>query len=731
MSTHRRNFFSAILVLILFCAAFSSPVSAGCNVMVVSNIAPTDPSGGPGNTQLTVSTAGTPATLAREGATERLSDLLIFDDTVGPGAGAGNCFVVGNVLRLTYNVSLTLPSSIVAATLAYFDVYDNVGAAGLIIQASSSTGLAPGGLPQTVISIVVQQGGTAAVAAGGLTAGPTGAAVRIKNLRADASTLVAGTNATASISALQGLPGGISAIVGVAQNSLAPGAGVTQTGLGRQSAGATLDVPAIFSFAENFGAAFRLGGPHVSGVFADIPTTASTLSFDVGTALPWGVTLTFPSTIETSATAGPAGIIFRLRSGGNCNGPQNCVAVYETQANGAALSTVTITTAASPNSGANGAAPAIGLFINNPSGFGDVPVVTSFTPGGVAPNSAGPGDGRQTFVGWLMRSQTTPANTLPQPGISSLSPNAALVGAPSLTLTVTGTNFVPGSVVLWNGSPRATSFVTAAQLTAILAASDLAAAATANITVLNSDGNISNAAAFSVVASVAPPYPFTYLLPHVVSGGGYTTKITVVNTSNVQNTVVVNFLSQAGALLGSTQYSVAPGGTLRVATPESERFGSTATQWAMVGAQAAVLTHVFFEYIPSGSDTVLNSVGYTDAPPLTDFSLPVELEPAPAGHAIGRSVGLALANPNSSTVAATLKLVDAGGTVLATYGVSLPALGQAAMDLSSLATFRAVLPSGNFVGSVTVAASAPISAIALADDFGPFAATPVGSGRAR
>ncbi len=695
--------------------------------MVVSNIAPTDPSGGPGNSPLTVSTAGTPANLAIEGNVERLSDLLVFDDTTV----AGNCFAVGNRISITYNVTLTAPASITAATPAYFDVYDNAGAGGLTIAASSISGLAPGGLPQTVISIAIQQGGTPATSAGGLAASGVGSAVRIKNLRVNAGTLVAGANATASITALQGLPGGVSAIVGVAQNSLAPGAGVTQTGSGRQSAGATLDVPAILSFAENFGAAFRIGGPNVSGVYADIPTTASTLSFDVGTALPWGVTLSFPSTIETSATAGAAGIIFRLRSGGNCNGPLNCVAVYETQANGAAPSTVTITTAATPNSGANGAPPAIGLFINNPSGFGDVPVVMSFTPGGVSPSSASPGDGRQTFVGWLMRSQTTPGATLSQPGISSLSPNAALVGAPPLTLTVTGTNFGPGSAVLWNGSPRATSFVSATQLTATLAASDLAAAATANITVLNSDGGISNAAAFSVVNSAAPPYPFTYLLPHVVSGGGYATKITVVNTSNVQNPVVVNFLSQAGALLGSTQYSVAPGGTLRVATPESERFGPTATQWAMVGAQAAVLTNVFFEYIPSGSDTVVNSVGYTDAPPLTDFSLPVEFEPAPPGRGIGRSVGLALANPNSSTVAATLKLVDAGGTVLATYGVSLPALGQMAMDLSSLSTFRAALPSGNFVGSVTVTASAPISAIALADDFGPFAATPVGSGRAR
>ena len=147
----------------LFCSALAFllcviPAVAGCNAIVVGTVAPTDPNGGPGTVQITASTAGTPAILARESRAERLSDVLIFDDTVGPGAGAGNCFVVGNTLRLTYNAALTLPASIASATSAFFDVYDSSGFSGLVVQASSTVGLSPGGAPQTVITLSVQQG---------------------------------------------------------------------------------------------------------------------------------------------------------------------------------------------------------------------------------------------------------------------------------------------------------------------------------------------------------------------------------------------------------------------------------------------------------------------------------------------------------------------------------------------------------------------------------------------
>ena len=77
-----------------------------------------------------------------------------------------------------------------------------------------------------------------------------------------------------------------------------------------------------------------------------------------------------------------------------------------------------------------------------------------------------------------------PANPVPlinQP----LVPAAATPGGAAFTLTVNGTGFVSGSVVQWNGSPLATTFVSGSSLTAAVPASDIATASTASVTVVN------------------------------------------------------------------------------------------------------------------------------------------------------------------------------------------------------------------------------------------------------
>jgi hypothetical protein len=66
-----------------------------------------------------------------------------------------------------------------------------------------------------------------------------------------------------------------------------------------------------------------------------------------------------------------------------------------------------------------------------------------------------------------------------------LVPDAAAPGGSGFTLTVNGTGFVASSVVLWNGSPRATQFVSQGQLTATIPATDIAKAATASVGVVS------------------------------------------------------------------------------------------------------------------------------------------------------------------------------------------------------------------------------------------------------
>jgi uncharacterized protein (TIGR03437 family) len=84
--------------------------------------------------------------------------------------------------------------------------------------------------------------------------------------------------------------------------------------------------------------------------------------------------------------------------------------------------------------------------------------------------------------------------------ITSLSPNSAIAGGAAFTLTVNGTGFVSGSLVQWNGSALATTFVSATQLTATVPASLILSAGSPGIAILNPDGSSSSVTTFAVSA---------------------------------------------------------------------------------------------------------------------------------------------------------------------------------------------------------------------------------------
>lgn len=101
----------------------------------------------------------------------------------------------------------------------------------------------------------------------------------------------------------------------------------------------------------------------------------------------------------------------------------------------------------------------------------------------------------------------------PPPTLTSISPSSAVAGSGAFALTATGTGFVQGSVVRWNGSNRTTSFVSPTQLTAAITAADVAAAGNASVTVFTPapGGGISASRTFTILT--APPGPFTKQSP--------------------------------------------------------------------------------------------------------------------------------------------------------------------------------------------------------------------------
>lgn len=89
------------------------------------------------------------------------------------------------------------------------------------------------------------------------------------------------------------------------------------------------------------------------------------------------------------------------------------------------------------------------------------------------------------------------------PPLAALQPSSATTGGVAFTLTVRGSNFLPVSQVMWNGSNRTTTFVSSSELQAHVMAADLAAVAKVPITVSNPapGGGSSNAVNFAVPAA--------------------------------------------------------------------------------------------------------------------------------------------------------------------------------------------------------------------------------------
>jgi hypothetical protein len=73
----------------------------------------------------------------------------------------------------------------------------------------------------------------------------------------------------------------------------------------------------------------------------------------------------------------------------------------------------------------------------------------------------------------------------PAPVLSGLNPSQATAGGLAFTLTVSGSKFVNGATISWNGDDLATIYVSATQLTAQVTADKIAAAGTASLMVYN------------------------------------------------------------------------------------------------------------------------------------------------------------------------------------------------------------------------------------------------------
>ena len=148
-----------------------------------------------------------------------------------------------------------------------------------------------------------------------------------------------------------------------------------------------------------------------------------------------------------------------------------------------------------------------------------------------------------------------PSPPNPVPSISSVSPSTVTLGAPSLTLTVTGSNFVSASVVQWNGVSEPTTYVDSAHLNAAIPTSAITASNAGNLPVTVATPSPGGGNSNSVSVLVQYPLPsISSLNPSAVVIGASPFTLTV-NGSNFASGALVylNSVSRVTQFVSSTQ----------------------------------------------------------------------------------------------------------------------------------------------------------------------------------
>jgi len=140
----------------------------------------------------------------------------------------------------------------------------------------------------------------------------------------------------------------------------------------------------------------------------------------------------------------------------------------------------------------------------------------------------------------------------PVPALTSISPNSTIVGSAGFTLTLNGSGFVNSSIARFNGSDRATTFVSSAQLAIEVSAADIASAGLFPITVFNPapGGGTSNA----IDLAVNNPTPTLSSLSPTSAVAGTGPFTLTVNGTNFKNGSVVriNGSNRTTSFVGSS-----------------------------------------------------------------------------------------------------------------------------------------------------------------------------------
>ncbi len=199
------------------------------------------------------------------------------------------------------------------------------------------------------------------------------------------------------------------------------------------------------------------------------------------------------------------------------------------------------------------------------------------------------------------------------PSLNAVSPNAAPAGSSSLTITLTGSNFVPGATVNFNGAAISSTYVSPNQITATLPATDLTGAGKFPLTVTNpgSSGGSSQPVNFTVQSAGGSQSPQLTGLTLSASS--------VVGGNVITGTVVLSGPAPAGgvqvALSSSSPNAIVAASVNVIAGQASASFTISTT--AVSSSQSATITAT----ISASSVTAVLTISPSENTPLTILSV--------------------------------------------------------------------------------------------------------------
>ena len=250
--------------------------------------------------------------------------------------------------------------------------------------------------------------------------------------------------------------------------------------------------------------------------------------------------------------------------------------------------------------------------------------------------------------------------TTPIPVLGSLVPNSAIAGGAAFTLTVNGSNLINTSVVQWNGSTRATTFVSATQLMAAITAADIATVGTSSVTVFTPAVNLggganplgapsgitSNALTFAINAPNPVP-TLTSISPATIGAGGAAFTLTLTGTNFINGSTAqwkgsartTTFVSATQLTAAITSADIAASGTAAITVVNPTPGGGTSNSLTLTITDFSVSATTTTQTVTAGA-----SANFTIATATVGGAFPGAVTFTASGLPIGAS---ATFNPSS------------------------------------------------------------------------------------